>query len=203
MQKLLEFLGFGRQGDKGVKVQNRRNLWLAGLAVLGVLMLVYAGFDAPAATEQPPSAGIAAGQAQAPEDNLMSAEEALLSKNLRAMLSQIDGAGQVEVSVRLSETTRSEYAVNATTGRKTTQERDQSGGTRLTTEDSDSNQLVMHRNGQQEQPVVERGVAPRVAGILVVAEGAGDPKVKAMLFQATRVAMGVEPQKILVLPKER
>lgn len=203
MHKLLEFFGYGRQGGKSPNAANKRNLWLAGLAVIGVLMLVYAGFGAPPAKEPPPNTGVAAGQAGEPEKNIMSAEEAILSKNLCAMLRQIAGAGQVEVSVRLSETTRSEYAVNTTTGKKTTQERDQSGGTRLTTEDNDSNQLVMHRSGQEEQPVMEREVAPRVAGILVVAEGAGDPRVKAMLFQATMVAMGVEPQKILVLPKER
>jgi stage III sporulation protein AG len=94
--------------------------------------------------------------------------------------------------------------VNTTTGKKTIQERDQSGGTRQTTEDSGSGQLVMNRNGAGgEQPVVERELAPQVAGVLVVAEGAGDSRVRAKLFEATRVAMGIEPQKIVVLPMER
>ena len=94
--------------------------------------------------------------------------------------------------------------MNTTTGKKTTQERDQTGGTRLTTEDSGSDQLVMNRseNGE-ERPVVEREVAPQVAGVLVVAEGAGDSRIKARLFEATRVALGVDPQKILVLKMER
>ncbi|HPU36274.1 MAG TPA: hypothetical protein PLA91_05715, partial [Bacillota bacterium] len=57
-------------------------------------------------------------------------------------------------------------------------------------------------NGE-ERPVVEREVAPQVAGVLVVAEGAGDSRIKARLFEATRVALGVDPQKILVLKMER
>jgi len=35
-----------------------------------------------------------------------------------------------------------------------------------------------------------------------VAEGARNPEIKAELFRATRVALGVEPHRILVLPKK-
>lgn len=205
MLKLLEFFGF-EQGKKSILPTgpNKRNIWLVGLAVLGIFMLVYAGNwgGTKNSSTEPPGANISippAGEQQAPSG--MSAEEELLSKKLCQMLRQVEGAGMVEVSVRLLETTQAEYAVNTTTGKKTTQEHDQSGGTRVTTEDNGSGQLVMNRNGQEERPVMEREIAPRVAGILVVAEGAGDSLVKAMLFDATRVAMGVEPQKILVLPR--
>jgi stage III sporulation protein AG len=134
----------------------------------------------------------------------MSAEEEKISKKLCEMLRQVEGAGKVEVSVRLSGSTKEEYAVNTTTGKKTTQERDQTGGTRVITEDSSSGQLVMNRSGSGgEQPVVEREAAPQVAGVLVVAEGASEAKVKAKLFEATRVSLGIEPQKIMVLPMER
>ncbi|MCL6639637.1 MAG: hypothetical protein K6T80_08185, partial [Firmicutes bacterium] len=117
---------------------------------------------------------------------------------------RVEGAGRVEVSVRLQASTRAEYAVNTTSGKKTTQEKDQSGGSRVITEDTGSGQLVMNRSGQGiEAPVVERETAPQVAGVLVVAEGAGDAAVKAKLFEASRVALGIEPQKILVVPMER
>ncbi|OPX86574.1 MAG: hypothetical protein A4E53_03008 [Pelotomaculum sp. PtaB.Bin104] len=204
MLKLLEFFGFER-GKKSILPTgpNKRNLWLAGLAALGVIMLVYSGFlgGKPSPT-QLPGTNISTQSAVEQVKSGMSVEEELLSKKLCEMLKQVEGAGMVEVSVRLLETTQAEYAVNTTTGKKTTQERDQSGGTRTTTEDSGSGQMVMNRNGQEEKPVVEREIAPRVAGILVVAEGARDSLVKARLFDAARVSMGVEPQKILVLPRE-
>jgi len=204
LNKLLEFFGFGGQGGGGSRWQNKRNLWLAGLAVIGVLMLVFSAVDGTKSNQkQIPNAEVSNKQAQEQVISGMSREEELLSKKLCEMLKKVEGAGEVEVSVRLSDTTQSEYAVNTTTGKKTVQERDQSGGTRLTTEDNNSGQLVMNRNGQGEQPVVEREVAPHVAGVLVVAEGADNAEVKAMLFQATKVAMGIEPQKILVLPRER
>lgn len=207
MHKLLEFLGFNARGKSGypAKEHGRRNLWLAGLAVLGVILLTFSGLSGgKQAAKQPSRQEAAVPLAQEQYRSGMTAEEEQLSKKLCEMLRQVEGAGKVEVSVRLSGSTRAEYAVNTTTGKKTTQERDQTGGSRLITEDSGSGQLVMNRNGAGgEQPVVEREIAPQLAGVLVVAEGAGDPRVKAKLFGATRVALGVEPQKILVLPMER
>lgn len=203
MGKLLDFFGLSGKNGFPAKEQGRRNLWLAGLAALGVVLLVFSGVSgSKTAPKQPSSLEAPVPPAQVKSG--MSLEEEELSKKLCDMLKQVEGAGRVEVSVRLSGSTRAEYAVNTTTGKKTIQERDQSGGTRQTTEDSGSGQLVMNRNGAGgEQPVVERELAPQVAGVLVVAEGAGDSRVRAKLFEATRVAMGIEPQKIVVLPMER
>lgn len=205
MGKLLDLFGISGKGAGGffAREKNRRNLWLAGLAAVGVALLILSSINSGKTDGQ--QTGIQQA-APVPEQFTggMTAEEDQLGKKLCEMLKQVEGAGRVEVSVRLSGSTRSEYAVNATTGNKTTQEKDQSGGTRTTTEDSGSEQLVMNRSGSGgEQPVVEREVAPQIAGVLVVAEGAVDARVKAKIFAAAQVALGVEPQRILVLPMER
>lgn len=211
MSKLLEFLGFGRGNESKfpVKEQGRRGIWLVALGTLGVAILIFsavigAGQDKGYSTGQTPPQESNVNAAPEQYRSEMTAEEEQLGSKLCEMLRRVEGAGRVEVSVRLSGTTRSEYAVNDTTGKKTTEEKDQGGGTRTTTEDTGSSQLVMNRNGSGgEQPVVERQTAPQIAGVLVVADGAGDARVKAKLYEATRVAVGVEPQKILVLPMER
>ncbi|NLI11989.1 hypothetical protein [Pelotomaculum propionicicum] len=205
MRKLLDLFGFGGKSEDGffAREKNRRNLWLAGLAAVGVALLVLSGINGVKAGGQQ---DVVQQTSPAREHFTggMTAEEEQLGKKLCEMLRQVEGAGRVEVSVRLSGSTRSEYAVNVTTGKKTTQEKDQAGGTRVTTEDSGSEQLVMNRGGNGgEQPVTEREVAPQIAGVLVVAEGAVDSRVKAKIFAAAQVALGVEPQRILVLPMER
>jgi stage III sporulation protein AG len=207
VKNFFDFLGLKGQGNNGFPVKDvfRRNRWLAGLAALGIIMLLFPWNSLVTPAKHPPqnteSPVVAPSE---PAGSGMSAEEEKISKRLCEMLRRVEGAGQVEASVRLSGSTRDEYAVNTTTGKKTTQERDQTGGTRITTEDTSSSQLVMNRSGAgAEQPVVEREIAPQVAGVLVVAEGAGDARVKAKLFEATRVALGIEPQKIMVLPMER
>jgi len=137
-------------------------------------------------------------------NSLMSKEEKALAMELQQMLEDVAGAGQVEVSVNLATSTYNNYAINTTSGVKTTQEKDQSGGTRQITENNNSGQVVLSKNEQgYEGPVLEREMAPEVAGVLVVAEGAGDPRVKADLFRAAQVALGVEPQKVIVLPMKR
>ncbi len=211
MSKLLEFLGFDRRNESKLPAKDPggRGIWLVVLAALGVAILIFSAVIGP---DHDP--GYSTGQTPPQESNVnaapeqarsaMTAEEEQLGSKLCEMLRQVEGAGRVEVSVRLSGTTRSEYAVNDTTGKKLTEEKDQGGGTRTTTEETGSSQLVMNRSGSGgEQPVVERQAAPQIAGVLVVADGAGNARVKAKLYEATRVAVGVEPQKILVLPMER
>ncbi|MGB9904897.1 MAG: hypothetical protein ACPLQO_09570, partial [Desulfotomaculales bacterium] len=60
--------------------------------------------------------------------------------------------------------------------------------------------IVLLREAQREVPVVEEERASQIAGVLIIAEGAKDPVIKANLFRAAQVALGVEPQRIFVLP---
>jgi len=207
LQRLMEFLGLRRDGGDPPKKQAKLTATLFGMALLGVFFLVFGGLGG-GKDKEPVKAGAkpdtAAQAAREQGKSNMIGEEEIISKKLCEMLKKVEGAGRVEVSVRLFSSTSSEYAVNTTTGKKTTQEKDQSGGSRVTTEDSGSGLLVMNRSGQgNETPVIEREMAPQVAGVLIVAEGAVDARVKARLFEASRVALGVEPQKILVMPMER
>jgi len=133
--------------------------------------------------------------------SLMTQEEKELAEELHQMLEQVAGAGQVKVTVQLASSTNNDYAINTTTGLKTTEEKDQSGGSRQVTENTDTSTVVIARSDQGlEKPVVQKEVAPDVAGILVVAQGADTPRVKADLFRAVQVALGVEPHRIVVLP---
>lgn len=110
----------------------------------------------------------------------------------------------MEVIVQLATSTHNDYAIDTNTGLKTTSENDQSGGSRQITENTDTSTVVIARGNQGlEEPVVRKEVAPDVAGIMVVAEGAGMPRVKSDLFRAVQVALGVEPQKIIVLPMKK
>lgn len=175
----------------------------AGLIVGVGLILLGSWGDKPAEQTNPsPVKETREITPKSPEKTAMAAEEDYLAEKLRDMLQQVDGAGQVKVTVRLESSTQTEYAVNTSTGKKTTQERDQSGGTRTLTEDTDSGQLVLVTRNGEETPVMSREVAPKVAGVLVVAEGANDPKVRAELFRAAQVALGVEPHKVIVMAKK-
>lgn len=192
-----------KAGDGGNPPKNSRKMmwWLAGAVILGVVLMVMGssgGQSSPPVDEKRVEAGDPA-QTMPVQKTMMAAEEDALAAKLQAMLERIEGSGSVKVTVRLASSARESYAVNTATGRKTTLEKDQGGGTRTINENSDSNQLVMARNAKGDSPMVEMETASRVAGVLVVAGGAGNPGVKERLFEAVRVALDVEPHKILVL----
>ena len=193
--------GSGGNDDYPPKQQRQKMIWLAGAILLGVAFILIGNSGKSGPGNQPKTA-IETGEQKAGFSSIMTQEEEILAGRLKNLLSQVKGAGAVDVSVRLATSRRDKYAVNTTTGRKTTEEKDQAGGTRLITENTGNEQLVLLRDGQREAPVVEEEQAARIAGVLVVAEGAKDPAIKAHLFQAVQVALGVEPQKILILPAE-
>lgn len=192
-------------GPGGAKLSRKKIWWLAALMALGVLLVIIGNIgnnNDLSGENKNPGEKIKV-KAEPAAESAMVREEKDLAARLQEMLSDIEGAGRVKVTVKLAASSREDYAINTTTGSKTTQEKDQGGGTRTITENTGNNQLVLVRGDKGEAPVVEQEQSARVSGVLVVAEGAADPLVKADLFQAVRVSLGVEPQKILVLPAEK
>lgn len=190
-------------GDYPPKQQRQRIFLLVGAIIIGLVLLTIGNSGKPSANSVQKQTGGEPAQAQQLSNrSAMMMEEEILAERLKNMLGRLSGAGQVDVNVRLEASRRDRYAVNTTSGRKTTEEKDQTGGTRLTNENNENGQLVLVRTGQGENPVVEEEQASRIAGVLVVAQGAKDSEVKARIFKAVQVALGIEPQKILVLPAQ-
>lgn len=193
------------ESDGPKKEQAKKLKFMAAGAVIGIGLLFIGGLgdDKPAQTPAPEKKSPSITQDQTePIKPAMATEEDYLAQKLCQMLEQVEGAGKVKVTVRLKNSTQTEYAINTSTGKKTTQEKDQSGGTRVLTEDTDTGQLVLVTRNGEETPVMSKEIAPTIAGVLVVADGASDPAVKAQLFRATQVALGVEPQKVIVMARK-
>ncbi|WP_374214233.1 stage III sporulation protein AH [Candidatus Desulfosporosinus nitrosoreducens] len=128
----------------------------------------------------------------------ISALEKELENKLKANLSLMDGVGKVQVSVSLSTGLKSEYARNQNVTKNTSKETDKAGGTRETTQVTENNQVVMP-NGTS-QPVMVMEDRPEVAGVLVIAEGARDPKVREGIHTAVQTLLNIPSAKITVVP---
>lgn len=198
---LINILNNSGDGNYPPKLQKQKLLWLAGIIALGIILLIAGSYGSQERNQQPKTQIREETESIISNLSMMDQEEKNLAGNLKKILTQIEGAGQLDVTIRLATSRQDLYAVNTTSGRKTTEEKDQVGGTRLTTENTDSGQLVLVRNGQEEAPVVEEARCAQIAGVLVVAQGAKDPEIKGRLFKAVQVALGIEPQKVLILPR--
>ncbi len=169
-----------------------RSRWaLACLAVLGVLFLMW-----------PFSAGHE-GIVEPQEKTLPSEKTGFLKtdmeRELAAVLSEIQGAGQVTVSVTLASEGMNSYAVNTKESKTSTEETDRSGTVRKTTDTSTSQDLVITGN---QSPLLVEKKGPQVKGVLVVAEGASDSNVKERIMRAVATLLDIPASKVLVLPRE-
>lgn len=184
--------------SKVSKAVSLRSVLLGGL---GLALLVVGSIIAP---DKPAQENIPAPapQAQNIEANNRSYEEILEGK-LANKLSQIQGVGTVMVTVTLESGPQQEYARNVVRESRLTQEKDNNGGTRVTTETKENDQILVSRESGAERPVVAREIKPQIKGVLVVAEGAADSQIKGRLTRAVEAAIGIPSYKITVLPQKR
>jgi stage III sporulation protein AG len=171
------------------------------LGALGIGLLMIGTFMSPTKSQKenvpsPPQ------QVQDVVTNNRSYEEMLEGK-LANKLSQIQGVGTVMVTITLESGPQQEYAKNTVRESRLTQEKDNTGGTRVTTETKENDQILTSREAGADRPVIAREIKPQIKGVLIVAEGAADSQIKAQLMRAVESALGTPSYRITVLPQKR
>jgi len=126
-----------------------------------------------------------------------------IERQLVSVLGQIQGVGSLRLFVTLESSGVSEYAQDITEEVRTTQERDQDGGTREISETRRTSSIVRLRNDEsrKEEPLLLQESRPLVRGVVIVAEGASDAKVALMLTQAVQTVLSIGAHQIGVYPK--
>jgi len=125
----------------------------------------------------------------------------MLERDISETLSKMSGAGEVRVTITLENGGERVLA----TDRQTNEERNREGEGgvgrdihRITFNDS----VVLH--GRQEQvPIVLSETAPRVAGALIVAEGASDERIRLEIHRAARAILGAPAHRVVVVAMEQ
>ncbi|KKM11749.1 hypothetical protein SY88_06940 [Clostridiales bacterium PH28_bin88] len=186
------------------RLKKGQTLWVVVLLLMGMVLLSAGKFSGGLSTNVSPQPE-ATGKQNQGNGSLgleMAAVETMLEQRLVNILGQVQGVGNVSVKVFLASGPKYEYATNVSTNKRTVDEKDQSGGSRVTTEYNDTGQLVLVQTatGGGERPVVTKETTPKVQGVLVVADGAVNPRIKESLTRAVETALDIEPHKINVMP---
>lgn len=190
----------------GVKGPEARRLtYLLLLGGLGMLILLSDTWFGTGPAAPAPARGtevrVANEAAAAPDAGSdLTALESRLARDLQTTLSQVAGAGRVQVTVTLESGPAQVLAVDAKHQTRTVQERDTTGGTRTTADQDESSQTVVVHAPGGDSPLVLRRERPKVAGVLVVAEGARSSRVQVALTQAAAAALGIYPHRVTVMP---
>lgn len=186
------------------KLKKPKKEQLVVLLLFGVLLVVIA---LPTTTgtmgADKKDADISGTQGAAGTDTATLTYEEQLEKRLSAILSQVAGAGRVEVMVTLE--SRGERIVEKDTpeSRKSVEETDSSGGSRTTDEQDWGEETVYYEDGSGgKSPYVVKELEPNIEGVLVLAEGGGSAVVKQELLEAVQALFPIEAHKIKIMKLE-
>lgn len=170
------------------KIKNIKNfeIYIAVIFVL-IILLIYFSSSFSCSSPKKPSK----------EDSYKSAYDYCqqVENKLRKILSTIKNAGRVDVMITFESTPERviAYITNSSTNTST----DGNGGYNEHTNNTSTPQII-YVDGDQI-PLILKEISPKVTGVLVVAEGADDVKVKLDIINAVSVVLDVSPDKIKVL----
>ena len=125
-------------------------------------------------------------------------KEDTLSQKLEAILSQIQGVGEVKVFINYSESSEVVAMYNENSKSSTTEETDTSGGVRKIQETDSQKDIIYQENNGTKTPMTKKVIEPKIEGAIITAKGANNIDVKTNIIQAVEAATGLPTHKIQV-----
>ncbi len=189
--------------DLIAKLKRIKNVeWVAIILVFSIIISIYASSQS-----RPPDGS----QDEAPSENDTGphwVEEGLSSENrderrLKEILSAIKGAGKVEVMITYTSGKEIITAMTTVESITTTEEEDNSGGTRMINQRDKNSQPSTFNDSEGTKPIILKEVEPEIKGVIIISEGAEDIRVKMELMKAVQVALGIKPNQVEVFPMEQ
>jgi len=175
--------------------QKSATLWiLLAVTALGVILLM-AGSDKGGVINektQPDQELNTTEIKETPVDSV----ESQLADELAKTLAGIEGVGRVQVKVNLKSQSRKIWERQVHENKRTSQEQGN-----VNTEADTNNELVCAKDRDgNDRPVLKEELAPEIEGVIVVAEGAQDIKLKCLLIEAVTTVLGVPAHRVMVIP---
>ncbi len=166
-----------------------QNLRLFALGALGLCLII---------------AGSAIGRGKADttesEPASLDALESSIAASVEKALGSVRGAGKVAVTITLGTGQESMFAKDLQRTRTAQSETYPTGEVRESTNESETSRPVTSQLGSSGSPLLEKVMGAKVAGCLVVAEGASDSEIKAQIYSAVKALLDIPIYKIQVLP---
>lgn len=126
----------------------------------------------------------------------ISAYEEKQQQDLKNLLEKMEGVGTVEVKINYESSEVKVPAVDSTTQKNITEETDTEGGVRNNTEVSSDDSIVMAKG---DEPLVLQTNKPNITGIIIVAEGSTDSKIRYNIQKAVSSLYDIGMDKVNIL----
>lgn len=123
-----------------------------------------------------------------------------MEHTLEEILSTMEGAGKVKVMITLKASEETVIEKDTVRQRSGTTEVDSEGGSRNTSDISDSEETVYtSTQGGTDAPFVKQIISPQIEGVVVSVQGGNDKTVIKNITEAIQALFGVEVHKIKVI----
>ena len=172
----------------------KRSDWLI-LVLAGILILIIA---LPTDTKEKKQAEEAK-ENISKENNTMEASKDEIERKLEDILEKIDGAGDVKVMITYQDSGTQVVEKDKNTSENSLEESDSTGGVRSTKEQQLQESTVYEEADAGNTPFVSKELLPKVEGILIVASGGDNQKVKQNISEAVLALFQVEAHRIKIV----
>ncbi|WP_040211874.1 stage III sporulation protein AG [Clostridium polynesiense] len=135
--------------------------------------------------------------------NYVSSYEQNQKNDLKYILTQMDGVGRVDVMLYFQSGEEQVPAIDINKSENHTEEMDNEGGKRTSNQNNDGSKVVMSNSGMKNEPFVLKTNKPKLSGVVIVAEGAGDEVVKFNIEKAVSKLYNIELDKVYVYPMKK
>ncbi len=118
--------------------------------------------------------------------------------DLKNILKKMNGVGDVEVMMTFENGEEKVPAYDKNVQKSTTEETDTEGGKRVNNQDTDSSKIVMSTSDGNNEPFILKTYKPKIVGVIVLAEGAENSKIKYEIEQAVSKLYNLSLDKVNV-----
>ncbi len=124
----------------------------------------------------------------------------IYENKLKKLLEKMEGVGKVEVMLTLENSEEQIVLKDRPNTQENLNETDTSGGSRVSSNSQYEEETVLITTKAGETvPYVTKEIVPRIKGVIVLAQGAGDGKIQTMISNAVSVLFDIPIHKVQVL----
>lgn len=201
------------QSDGGSKQKSPSFQYIFIIISIGVVLMLLGNVVAPEkSVQQDTQPAMSDGQKEKSQDvfkkkdasspSSMTEYAEYYENQLREVLENISGVGEVSVIVTMGSTEKIIVGKNTNVQSENTTENDREGGTREIQQQSRDENPVIIGSGEGSKPLIIGKQKPDISGVGVVAEGADNVQVKAWIKDTVSRALGVPTHQVIVTPKK-
>jgi stage III sporulation protein AG len=129
--------------------------------------------------------------------------EAEQKSQLKNILKQIEGVGNVDVMITFESDETKVPAVDTNSQKNTNETTDKEGGKQSNSQESGSSKVVITSNSSGNEPLIVKTYKPKVVGVIVVAEGSENSKTKYDISKAVSNLYDLPMDKVNVYPMKK